>query len=237
MVSAVVGADGRLSDFRLLKAPFSGLGLEAAVLRALSQWEFEPARKDGQPVAVYMTLVVDFSLGNAPLSKDAGVPRAPAIAEALAAMVPGLAPAPAPVPESEVREIHAALSRLAEARRQHDLATCVGLLHPDYVAAFRANLLIWAQREDSAEGLRAAFGTSSVQVLESKSAEELWRTFALAAPPPTVVAEGEELRRVTTKGGPVLIFKRDGTSWKLLPNDRGLPWDWLLRDRLKPPDR
>jgi hypothetical protein len=166
-------------------------------------------------------------------------------------MGPGLAPAPAPLPESEVREIHAALSRLAEARRQHDLATCVGLLHPDYVAAFRANLLIWAQREDSAEGLRAAFGTSSVQVLESKSAEELWRTFALAAPelasaliepdadaaPPTVVAEGEELRRVTTKGGPVLIFKRDGTSWKLLPNDRGLPWDWLLRDRLKPPDR
>ena len=39
-----------------------GLGLDEKALEAVRQWKFEPARKDGQPVAVLVNVEVNFRL-------------------------------------------------------------------------------------------------------------------------------------------------------------------------------
>jgi len=39
-----------------------GLGLDEEALKAISQWKFQPAAKDGQPVAVQATIEVNFRL-------------------------------------------------------------------------------------------------------------------------------------------------------------------------------
>ncbi len=39
-----------------------GLGFEEAAIDAVRQWRYKPALKDGQPLDVYFTIVVDFSL-------------------------------------------------------------------------------------------------------------------------------------------------------------------------------
>ncbi len=57
---AVIGADGlpkRLTVVRSL-----GMGLDEKALEAVRTWRFEPARKNGHPVAVQMNIVVNFHL-------------------------------------------------------------------------------------------------------------------------------------------------------------------------------
>jgi protein TonB len=57
---AVIGADGlpkRLTVVRSL-----GMGLDEKALEAVRTWRFEPARKNGRPVAVQMNIVVNFHL-------------------------------------------------------------------------------------------------------------------------------------------------------------------------------
>jgi len=48
---------------RVLNAAIApDLGLSDAAARAVRDWVYEPAKKDGKPVRVYFTVVVDFRL-------------------------------------------------------------------------------------------------------------------------------------------------------------------------------
>ena len=56
----VVGPDGRTHDIRIQRT--LGMGLDEKAIQAVSQWRFEPARKDGMPVAVQVNIEVTFRL-------------------------------------------------------------------------------------------------------------------------------------------------------------------------------
>jgi periplasmic protein TonB len=56
----VVGPDGRVHDVRVQRS--LGLGLDEKAIEAVKTWKFEPARKDGQPVAVQINVEVNFRL-------------------------------------------------------------------------------------------------------------------------------------------------------------------------------
>jgi protein TonB len=56
----VVGPDGRPRDIRVQRS--LGLGLDEKAMEAVKSWKFEPARKDGQPVAVQINVEVNFRL-------------------------------------------------------------------------------------------------------------------------------------------------------------------------------
>lgn len=60
IVQAVIGQDGRISGTKILKG--LPMGLDQQAVAAIKQWEFEPATRDGQPVAVYYNLTVEFRL-------------------------------------------------------------------------------------------------------------------------------------------------------------------------------
>jgi TonB family protein len=60
MYDAVIGIDGRISATRLVKS--LGQGLDEQALGALRQWQFEPARLNGKPVAATALMVVGFRL-------------------------------------------------------------------------------------------------------------------------------------------------------------------------------
>ncbi|MGA7847959.1 MAG: energy transducer TonB [Terriglobales bacterium] len=56
----VVGPDGKPRDIRVLRT--LGLGLDEKAIEAVKNWRFEPARKDGKPVAVQINVEVNFHL-------------------------------------------------------------------------------------------------------------------------------------------------------------------------------
>jgi protein TonB len=56
----VVDSSGRPRDIRVVRT--LGLGLDQKAIEAVSTWKFEPARKDGRPVAVQVNVEVDFRL-------------------------------------------------------------------------------------------------------------------------------------------------------------------------------
>jgi protein TonB len=60
LLSLVVGADGKTRDIRVIRP--LGFGLDEQAIKAVSQWRFDPARKDGQPVAVQINAEVAFRL-------------------------------------------------------------------------------------------------------------------------------------------------------------------------------
>ena len=60
MLWVVIGPDGRVHDMKVVRP--LGLGLDEKALEAVKQWKFEPARKDGQPVAVQVNIEVNFRL-------------------------------------------------------------------------------------------------------------------------------------------------------------------------------
>lgn len=60
IVEATIGADGAVTDARVLKSvPL----LDAAAIDAVRQWRFTPTRLNGVPVPVVMTVTVEFRLG------------------------------------------------------------------------------------------------------------------------------------------------------------------------------
>src|ERR1051326_2316753 len=56
----VVGPDGRPHDIRVQRT--LGMGLDEKAIEAVRQWKFEPAKKDGNPVAVQINVEVNFRL-------------------------------------------------------------------------------------------------------------------------------------------------------------------------------
>lgn len=56
----IVGPDGRPRDIRVSRP--LGMGLDEKAVEAVRQWRFEPARKDGQPVPVQVSIEVNFRL-------------------------------------------------------------------------------------------------------------------------------------------------------------------------------
>jgi len=56
----VVGADGRVHDTRIYRS--LGMGLDERAVAAVKTWRFDPAKKDGQPVAVQINVEVTFHL-------------------------------------------------------------------------------------------------------------------------------------------------------------------------------
>lgn len=56
----IVGPDGRPRDIRVQRT--LGLGLDEKAIEAVKNWRFEPAMKDGKPVAVQINVEVSFRL-------------------------------------------------------------------------------------------------------------------------------------------------------------------------------
>jgi TonB family protein len=56
----VVGPDGRPRDIKIARS--LGLGLDEKAIEAVKTWKFEPAMKDGKPVAVQINVEVSFRL-------------------------------------------------------------------------------------------------------------------------------------------------------------------------------
>src|SRR5215472_9014568 len=59
-VTLIVGSDGKPHDVHVVRS--LGLGLDEKAIEAVKQWRFEPAQKDGKPVAVAIEIEVTFHL-------------------------------------------------------------------------------------------------------------------------------------------------------------------------------
>ena len=55
-----IGTDGRARNLTVVRSV--GMGLDQKALDAVRTWRFEPAKKDGRPVAVQMNIIVNFHL-------------------------------------------------------------------------------------------------------------------------------------------------------------------------------
>jgi TonB family protein len=55
-----IGTDGRARNLTVVRS--LGMGLDQKALDAVRTWRFDPARKDGRPVAVQMNIIVNFHL-------------------------------------------------------------------------------------------------------------------------------------------------------------------------------
>lgn len=60
IVQAVIREDGSVGGTKILKG--LPMGLDQQAVAAIKQWVFEPATREGKPVAVYYNLTVDFRL-------------------------------------------------------------------------------------------------------------------------------------------------------------------------------
>jgi TonB family protein len=60
VLSLIVGPDGKPRDIHVARS--LGLGLDEKAIEAVNQWKFEPAQKDGKPVAVAINVEVQFRL-------------------------------------------------------------------------------------------------------------------------------------------------------------------------------
>jgi periplasmic protein TonB len=60
MLWLIVGPDGRPRDIKVARS--LGMGLDEKAVEAVKTWKFDPARKDGQPVAVQINVEVNFRL-------------------------------------------------------------------------------------------------------------------------------------------------------------------------------
>jgi len=56
----IVGPDGRPHDIKVARA--LGMGLDQKAIEAVKNWKFQPAMKDGKPVAVQINVEVNFRL-------------------------------------------------------------------------------------------------------------------------------------------------------------------------------
>jgi protein TonB len=62
VLDCVVEADGRMGACIVVHSLDTLHGLDAEALRVVRQWTFSPATKDGVPVAIVVTLILEFNL-------------------------------------------------------------------------------------------------------------------------------------------------------------------------------
>jgi protein TonB len=62
IIEAIIDPSGSVANARILR---SILPLDEAALSAVSRWQFTPTAVNGVPVAVWMTVTVNFTLQNA----------------------------------------------------------------------------------------------------------------------------------------------------------------------------
>jgi TonB family protein len=60
LLSMIVGADGVPRDIKVVRA--LGKGLDEKAVETVGKWKFEPATKDGKPVAVVINVEINFRL-------------------------------------------------------------------------------------------------------------------------------------------------------------------------------
>ncbi len=60
MLWVVVGPDGRPREIKVQRT--LGMGLDEKAIEAVRSWKFEPARQNGNPVAVQINVEVNFRL-------------------------------------------------------------------------------------------------------------------------------------------------------------------------------
>jgi TonB family protein len=56
VLNVVVGRDGRVSRIKVVRS--AGMGLDERTVNTVKTWRFQPAMRDGQPVAVEMNIEV-----------------------------------------------------------------------------------------------------------------------------------------------------------------------------------
>ncbi len=59
-LTAVIRADGSVANVEVIKG--FGAGMDQEAVKALKQWHFEPAEKDGEPVAFKACVTMRFKL-------------------------------------------------------------------------------------------------------------------------------------------------------------------------------
>jgi TonB family protein len=64
LMAIVVRADGKVGDVQMIRA--LGRGLDEQAIKAVKKWRFNPAMKEGKPVAVKITVEMNFSLFTGP---------------------------------------------------------------------------------------------------------------------------------------------------------------------------
>jgi TonB family protein len=62
ILQAVIRTDGTPDRLVVLQMPAGGEWLAGAAVESISKWRWEPARRDGIPVDVYFTIIVEFEL-------------------------------------------------------------------------------------------------------------------------------------------------------------------------------
>jgi periplasmic protein TonB len=62
LVTAIVRSDGTVTDARVSRSLDSVFGLDEEAIKTALRWRFKPATRHGQPVAVYVTIGVGFSM-------------------------------------------------------------------------------------------------------------------------------------------------------------------------------
>jgi protein TonB len=60
VLGLIVGTDGRTHEIRVQRS--LGMGLDERAIEAVRIWRFEPARKEGHPVAVQLIVEVNYRL-------------------------------------------------------------------------------------------------------------------------------------------------------------------------------
>jgi periplasmic protein TonB len=62
LLEAIVEADGRVGEVRVTESLDQESGLDQEAIAALKQWEFRPGTHEGKPVAVGITVEMQFRL-------------------------------------------------------------------------------------------------------------------------------------------------------------------------------
>lgn len=62
VLEAIIDKTGRVTSIRVIREPEVRAGFAEAAIAAVSQWRYEPGLYGGEPVAVSMTVVVDFRI-------------------------------------------------------------------------------------------------------------------------------------------------------------------------------
>lgn len=62
ILQALINEKGHVDEVEVLLCKDPGHGFEKASFKAVKQWEYEPAMKDGVPVPVFYQINIDFNL-------------------------------------------------------------------------------------------------------------------------------------------------------------------------------